>query len=141
MTSAPATSSPQVIYLAPSRLVPGGAPQQPQTTAPQTGAGQAAPTGAPQTSAPSQGSISQPSSEATGQARSGASLLSRVMGLIPIGTGVVQSAVGMLITRGTISLVGIPVLGSLPPFIVGGLVAATAMPSIVRGIGKLLGKI
>lgn len=74
------------------------------------------------------------------QARKGAALLGRALGLMPLAAGLTQIVLGLMITRGTLSLAAVPVLGALPKFLVGGLVASTAMPSVASGVMKLLGK-
>lgn len=125
-----AASLPRITYIAPSQLVPGGE----------------APAQAPQ---PAQPAAQTQPAEATGkkkataglkQALAGGGLLGRVLGLIPLAAGLTQAIAGFFITRGTISLAAVPILGSMPAFLVGSLVAATAMPSIMGGIGKLIGK-
>jgi fructose-specific phosphotransferase system IIC component len=51
-----------------------------------------------------------------------------------------QLAVGFLITRGTIPIAAAPLIGSIPKFIVGGLVAASSSQQILAGVRALLGK-
>jgi hypothetical protein len=59
---------------------------------------------------------------------------------MPIAAGVAQVIVGLMISRGTVSLAAVPLIGGLPKMIIGGLVASTAMPSIMQGAARLLGK-
>lgn len=48
--------------------------------------------------------------------------------------------VGLLITRGTIPITAAPLIGAVPKFVIGGLVAATATPTLLGGFARLLGK-
>lgn len=59
---------------------------------------------------------------------------------MPLASGITQILLGIFITKGTISLAGVPLLGSIPKFIVGSLVASTAGPSVISAVMQLLGK-
>ena len=124
---------PTVRYVKPSLLVPGGA---------QPAAGQPAGTpAAPKpSSAPSPTPQAQPARSGAAQAAAGPSLLGRLMGLVPLAAGLTQAAVGFMITNGTISLAAVPLLGSVPGWIVGTLVGATAVGSIMQGVKAVLGR-
>lgn len=124
-----AASLPRITYVAPSLSGPGGAVAAPPATP-----------AAPAQPAAHTPAATLPAKTGAKQASKGVSLLGRVMGLIPLAAGLAQAIAGFFITRGTISLAAVPILGSLPAFLVGGLVAATAMPSIMQGIGKIIGK-
>lgn len=127
-TSAPA-APPQVVYVAPSQVSPGGSatPAAPTQEAP-------APAATPTTA------TAPKAAEGSTQAKKGANMLGRIMGLIPLAAGVAQVLVGFMITRGTLGIGAVPLIGKLPPLIAGGLVSSTAVTSIMAGLGKILGK-
>ena len=129
----PATQGPQIIEIAGSPVPPAATGGAPHSVAP----GQP-PASTPANTAAAHSTASSPTGPV--QAKAGASLLGRVLALLPIATGVVQVVLGLMITRGTVSLAAVPVLGALPKFVVGGLVTSTAMPSIMQGVRRLLGK-
>ena len=125
--AAPMPGPPRVIEVAPgSTTLPAGvraaAPAAPPGAVPAAGA-------APVVAAPG-----------VQQAGRGVSLLRRALAIMPLATGLTQLVLGLMITKGTVSLIGVPLLGSLPKFIVGGLVASSAGPSVISGVMQLLGK-
>lgn len=140
--SAPA--GPRIVYMPSSPLLAGvgeGTPAAQPASAPNdTPQAPPAPTGATAVPASAVVPEGQPGSQALSQGRAGVSLLQRLAGLIPLAAGIAQIVVGFMITKGTIPLVAVPLLKSLPPFIVGALVSATAMGPVTAGLGKLLGK-
>jgi hypothetical protein len=120
------------VYVAPSLLVKGG-------SAPAPAAAAAGTTQTAATSAPSQ-TVGDTPTAGIEQAKKAPSLLQRILGIMPVATGLTQALLGFFITNGRVSLAAVPLLSKLPPFLVGSLVAATAMPTLLQGIGKLIGK-
>lgn len=152
MPAAGPVQAPQIVYVPPGSMqLPSGysgapaAPSTPAATA-ANGAVPAQPGAAPPaiTPAPTPGAATGPTATVatTGAtaARVGASLLGRAMALLPIAAGLTQTIVGLLITKGTIPITAAPLIGGLPKFVVGGLVAATATPTLLGGVARLLGK-
>lgn len=135
--TAPAATGPRVVELAAgSTLLPAGA----------SAASAAAPAGPQAAATPAAGedagsaTSDSKAAPAPQQARRGVALLGRLLGVMPLAAGLTQIMLGLMITRGTVSIAAVPLLGSLPKFLVGGLVASTATPSLMGGIMKLLGK-
>ena len=124
---------PRVIYMAPSMLLPKGVTAPPQAAAPAQAATPQAAQAPAATGTAAHAGIAGPA-----QAKVG--VLQRILGLLPVATGLAQAMIGFFITNGKISLAAVPLLGKMPAFLIGGLVAATAMPTLMQGIAKLLGK-
>lgn len=129
----PQVQRPRVVYVKPSMLVPGGTPAPAAKPAAPTAP--AAPT-QPAATTPAQPTA--PSAPAQ-QAKAGPGLLQRALGAIPLAAGLTQALVGFMITNGTISLAAVPLLGTVPGWIVGTLVGATAVTSIMQGVRAVLG--
>jgi hypothetical protein len=142
--AAAAPAGPRIVEIAGGSLsMPGGAgegagpPAPAGTAAPQ--ATSPVPAGQP-AATPAPGTPASPAASAPAQAKGGVALLGRLLGILPLAAGLTQIVLGLMITRGTISIAAVPLLGALPKFITGGLVASTAMPSVMSGVMKLLGK-
>ena len=124
-------------------FVPAGSITSPAGyAAPQAAVAPVAPSAPADPAVPAPGTPEATQAAAAGpaQAHHGASMIGRVLGVIPLLAGVTQLLVGLAITRGTLPMAGIPLIGGLPKFLIGGLVAATSTTSLMEGVGKLLGK-